>query len=176
MKKENQTKQHQVKIDTEGRAQTLYFAYGSNLHMGQMQARCRGSKPIATATLPGHRLTYRGASRNYGVANIEPAKGQNVIGALYSIDKHDLAALDRYEGYPTLYFRQDITVTIDGENGPEEVAAFAYFMHTAEYKPSVPAVTYYSTIVQGFKDWGLSVRHLEKQTTAWIDQGEGVTA
>ena len=174
MPKQRKPKQHTLKKDRNGRIKTLYFAYGSNLNIEQMLARCPGAIPIATAVLHDYRLTYRGASRNYGVANIEPAEGHEVLGALYEIDERDLAALDRYEGYPTLYYRDDITVVAKGEEVNGDTKAFAYFMDPAKYRPSAPATTYFHTIWKGYNDWSLPTRRLEQVTTAWIEQGEGV--
>ena len=56
-----------------------YFAYGSNLNIEQMKSRCPDSVGVSTAVLSGWRLV----ERTY--ADIEPAAGECVNGALYEI-------------------------------------------------------------------------------------------
>lgn len=129
----------------------IYFAYGSNLHLEQMSRRCPDAIPITQAMLHGYELVYR-----RGVATIEPSPGKKVLGALYMISDRDLEALDRYEGYPTLYYRDNIKVEARGA-GEQEV--MSYFMHTT-YKLSPPRPGYYEIIEEGYKNWGLPVEHL----------------
>ena len=83
----------------------LYFAYGSNLNVPQMLSRCPGSVKVSPAVLHNYRL----AERLY--ADIEPAAGEFVHGALYDISENDLASLDRYEGFPRVYTRKEVLVT-----------------------------------------------------------------
>lgn len=158
--------QHQLKTFKNGRIKNLYFAYGSNLNKEQMLARCPGAKPVSAAVLPDHKLTYRGNWRGNGVANIEPDKGSHIEGAVYEIDTKDLAALDRYEGYPNLYYRTDITVDTPGG----AVRAFAYFMHTERYRPAMPNQGYFNTILKGFQDWGLHPDDLFNPTLEWKEE------
>ena len=123
---------------------TYYFAYGSNLNRADMLVRCPGAKPLTTAELDGWRLTFR------GVADIEPAVGLIVPGALWRLTGPDLRALDRYEGAPHLYERR--TVAVDTETGPLE--AIAYVMTGDDY-PGLPSAWYFERIAQGYRDWGL---------------------
>ena len=102
----------------------LYFAYGSNLHVEQMGGRCPGAEGVSPAVLEGWRLVER------GYADIEPAEGACVHGALYLITDDDLAALDLYEGYPEFYLRREVTVT---DPSGAAHAALVYLM-TDRYK------------------------------------------
>jgi len=123
----------------------IYFAYGSNLHKRQMQRRCPGSKPVCKTVLHNHRMIYR-----RGVATIEPSPGSMVKGAIYVITDKDLEPLDRYEGYPNLYYRQNFHVEV----GPNKfVEAMAYVMHS-HFKRQEPSEGYRQTIQQGYVDWG----------------------
>ena len=132
----------------------LYFAYGSNLHKEQMQKRCPDSRPIAMATLKGFELVFR------GVADIVPKKGEFVAGALYEVSAKDKAALDRYEGYPTLYTRFTFPVKV---KGLPHTHAFVYIMTGGVLRP--PTVHYWNTIRQGYIDWGWPVRALAEKGT-----------
>ena len=95
-----------------------YFAYGSNMSSEEMQAWCPGARFIATARLPHHRLDFTRYSRKRqgGVADVVPAKGQEVWGVLYELDAGDLVALDRKEGVPNAYTRAYVDIApVSGE-------------------------------------------------------------
>ncbi|MDW7677825.1 MAG: gamma-glutamylcyclotransferase family protein, partial [Bacillota bacterium] len=79
---------------------THYFAYGSNLHMRQMQERCEDSVPMMRVKLKNYQLLFD------GVATIVPAPGKTVWGALYRVSSEDIRHLDIYEGYPRLYRKE----------------------------------------------------------------------
>ena len=97
----------------------LYFAYGSNLNIKQMKQRCPDSVGISPAVLSGWKLV----ERTY--ADIEEAENECVNGALYEISGNDFAALDRYEGYPEYYTRQEVMVT---DNSGRYRKAWGYIM------------------------------------------------
>lgn len=119
----------------------LYFAYGSNLHREQMLRRCPTSEPVRTLTLKNWKLVFR------GVADIVPAKGRLLRGALYTVTAADLAALDRYEGVAGgLYRRVSFKL-------PEGETCIAYRMNDDLLHP--PTDRYYSTIMTGYRNWGI---------------------
>ena len=97
----------------------LYFAYGSNLNIGQMKIRCPGAVGISPAVLEGWKLI----ERTY--ADIEECPGECVNGALYEISEKDLAELDLYEGYPDYYLRKELMVT---DNSGTYRKAWVYIM------------------------------------------------
>lgn len=132
----------------------IYFAYGSNLHLEQMMERCPDAEPLTQAILYGYRLTYR-----RGVATIEKAdRKDRVYGALYRISKRDLKALDIYEGYPYLYYRDVVQVEAKGMG---LVRAITYKMHK-HFEFSPPRAGYYEIIQEGYRNWGLPLDSLEK--------------
>jgi hypothetical protein len=90
----------------------LYFAYGSNLDVRQMGARCPGATLVGTAVLRDHRLVFCGHSRtwNGAVASVVHAPGATVPGVLYELGVDDLSTLDRREGRPHSYDRLTVTV------------------------------------------------------------------
>jgi len=75
---------------------TTYFAYGANLNLAGMAYRCPGFKPIAPAVLLNYRFAFK------GVADVEPAPGEKVYGALYLLTQKHMQALDHFEGFPTI--------------------------------------------------------------------------
>lgn len=127
----------------------LYFAYGSNLSLEGMASRCPGSEPVSGGSLDGWTLTFR------GVADIERREGARTHGALWRISDRDLGRLDAYEGWPSLYRRELVTVGTD----QGEAVAIAYVMND-DYV-GLPSLLYYATIKRGYDQWGLPVLDLE---------------
>ena len=93
----------------------LYFAYGSNINLDQMQYRCPDATVYGQAVLDNYDLRFRGS----GVATVEPKEGACVYGLLWELTDKCEASLDRYEGYPRLYIKQTLEVrTFDGQRVP----------------------------------------------------------
>ena len=92
-----------------------YFAYGSNMNHRQMEERCPGARFLKCAYLEDFRFVYDGyhEKRRGAVANVIKAPGGKVWGALFEMDEKHLAALDRYEGYPSQYGRAELPVKDD---------------------------------------------------------------
>ncbi len=128
----------------------LYIAYGSNLNIDQMKRRCPDAEVVSTSFINNYQLTFRGNLRGFGVANIEPKKGTRVPVGVWQISQSDEVALDRYEGFPSLYVKQDFMVTINGERHK----AMAYVMRRG-FEPVTPSDSYLQTIVDGFDDFGI---------------------
>ena len=78
--------------------QTLYFAYGSNINLGQMEYRCPDASVVGPVTLENYELLFR-EGRTGSYLTIEPKEGASVPVAAWSVTAEDEAALDRYEGY-----------------------------------------------------------------------------
>lgn len=129
----------------------LYFAYGSNCNVGQMSRRCPDASLIGTGTLLDWRLTFRGC------ADVEPHDGSRVEGALWLVSANDLVALDRYEGYPTLYNRG----ILDVETPTGTVQAITYWMTSEDYE-ALPSLGYFETCAVGYADCGLDVAQLRR--------------
>ena len=135
-----------------------YFAYGSNLHKRHMKDRCPDCEPISKAIAWGYALLFRGNSRGFGVADIQPKDDDFVPGAIYKVSAADRAALDRYEGYPRLYDRHVISV-VKQDTG-EVVKAFVYRM-LDHYRLTPPGREYFNIIREGYRDWGMDA-HLDR--------------
>lgn len=146
----------------------LYFAYGSNLDPEQMQRRCPSAVLVARATIGDHRLVFGGWSRTWsgGVASIEPAKGHQVVGAVYQISRADCRVLDRCEGVPFAYLRTRRTVSTEGG---EKVRAWAYIM--ARRSPTPPTSRYVTRIAEGYEALGLNPNQLAQAITHALDEG-----
>ena len=90
-----------------------YIAYGSNLNVQQMRWRCPGARIIGTAELQDYRLLFKG-SKTGSYLTVEPEKGCTVPVAVWEVTEQDELALDRYEGYPSFYYKTEMTLDVKG--------------------------------------------------------------
>ncbi len=132
----------------------LYFAYGSNLDVGQMRERCPSSRAGMRARLGGHRLAFTHLSRRWGggAADVLPHAGGSVWGGLYQLDAAELAHLDRFEGG---YERLEIRV--EG-NGAAPLRAVTYTVRAKALYPPTPE--YLERILRSGTEWGLPESYL----------------
>ena len=121
----------------------LYFAYGSNLNIAQMDNRCPLAQLVSRAVLEGYELAFR-----CGVLTILPKESGRVEGLLWRVNAWDELTLDRYEGYPHLYTKELLPVQTD--SGPQTVVAYVM---TAPYceKAQPPTSTYLQTVLEGYR-------------------------
>lgn len=127
----------------------LYVAYGSNLNVRQMKYRCPTAKLYGVGTIEDYELQFKG-SPNSAFATIAPKEGSSVPAAVREIQPTDEMFLDRYEGYPSHYFEQNVPVQLDGE----AVSAMVYVMNL-KMQFGVPSPYYYNTVLEGYHDCGL---------------------
>lgn len=81
---------------------TLYFAYGSNMHVARLRARVPSGMPLAPASLAGHRLTFckRGRDGSGKCSVLRTGDPQDSVhGLIFEIAPGDVAALDAAEGF-----------------------------------------------------------------------------
>ena len=90
-----------------------YLAYGSNLNVRQMRMRCPTARMIGTATIEDYRLMFKG-SKTGSYLTIEPEEGCSVPVGVWEVTARDELALDRYEGYPTFYYKKELELPITG--------------------------------------------------------------
>ena len=136
---------------------TLYFAYGSNINLGQMEYRCPDASVVGPVVLEGWELLFRRG----GFATITPKEGDTVHGLLWSLTRSCERSLDRYEGYPRFYDKKMVTVR-DSEG--RSLSVMAYIMDDRFREPMLPTDSYYNSILEGYQQNGLPVSALKK---AW---------
>ena len=113
-----------------------------------MQYRCPTAELVAVGMVAEYELQFRGAPTN-AFATIVPKHGSSVPVALWEIEPQDEQRLDRYEGYPKFYFKQDIEVDL----GDRSVTAMAYLMDLKQ-EPGLPSSRYYDVVREGYLDCG----------------------
>lgn len=126
----------------------LYGAYGSNLNFEQMAHRCPTARFLGVGNIVGYQLEFRG--RACGVANVVPCEGGSVPVGIWLIEPADEAALDRYEGFPRLYDKQDIPVEFGGRTTP-----VMFYVMAAGLPVRLPSEEYFNTILTGYGDCGI---------------------
>lgn len=134
---------------------TLYIAYGSNLNIRQMAFRCPDAEAVGTGIIEDHRLTFKALGAS-AFATIEPSEGESVPVAVWQISRRDEMALDRYEGYPTHYTREQMDVLMDGG---ECIEGLVYVMNSRAV-PRLPSQGYFEAVLSGYRSFGLDEQKL----------------
>lgn len=131
-----------------------YLAYGSNLNVRQMRMRCPTARMIGTATLENYRLMFKG-SKTGSYLTIEPEEGCSVPVGVWEVSARDELALDRYEGYPTFYYKKELELPITGivTGKVRQRNAFVYIMHE-DRQLGVPSNLYMRICMEGYSDFG----------------------
>lgn len=127
----------------------LYIAYGSNLNLEQMEHRCPTAEVVGTAVLRDWRLWFRGGNGG-AVATVEREKGWKVPVLIWKIQPQDERALDRYEGFPFLYRKETLRLTVNGKR----VRAMVYIMNEKGRPYGTPSAGYLDTIRKGYESAG----------------------
>lgn len=143
--------------------QTLYFSYGSNMNLNQMDYRCPAAVPVGAVQLDNYRLAFCGSALS-AVATVLPEQGSHVDGVLWRITSECEQSLDRYEGYPHLYGKEQITVT-DAQGHTHSV--MVYTMNTPHRdRPGIPSNAYADGILTGAEQNGIAITPILKAIQA----------
>ena len=134
----------------------LYVAYGSILLLRQMRYRCPTARLYGTGQIKDYELQFKGDPKS-AFATIAPKEGSCVPAAVWEIQPMDELCLDRYEGYPSHYFKQNIPVQIDGE----KMNAMVYIMNL-KMDFGLPSLHYYQTVLKGYQDCKLDIDILHR--------------
>lgn len=145
----------------------LYFAYGSNMNLDQMEFRCPEARAAGTVRLEDYRLAFCGNASGCGVATILPEEGSHVDGVLWEITPECEGSLDRYEGYPALYGKEMVCVK---DKSGTEMEVMAYTINSPyKERPASPSQLYLKGILEGCRQNGIrlgNVREAVKRTRA----------
>lgn len=131
-----------------------YIAYGSNMDLNQMSYRAKDSIFIGTGYLENYRLEFK--SR---YATIRKENNSKVPVIIFGISKEDEIRLDRYEGYPELYYKEEVKIKL---NESEEKECMVYIMEEKYNKYQLPEVNYYLNMETSYKTFKFNIDILEK--------------
>ena len=114
-----------------------------------MAYRCPEATAVGIAKLDGYELAFR-----RGYLTILPKEGASVEGLIWSVTDHDESQLDCYEGYPTFYDKETVTVR-DADGASHEI--MVYTMNAPYRDQLLPVSSRYNAVVlQGCLDAGIS--------------------
>lgn len=131
-----------------------YIAYGSNLNIAQMKFRCPCARVVGNSMLKGYSLRFRGSKTGSYLTVEKDAEGCVPVG-VWAVSAKDLQSLDRYEGYPTFYRKEEIPIKI----GEKTANAVIYIINEGRpYGP--PSSLYMNTCLQGYYDFGFNTDYL----------------
>ncbi|KIM37079.1 hypothetical protein M413DRAFT_423923 [Hebeloma cylindrosporum] len=148
-------------------SKTIYFAYGSNLWLDQMERRCPESKFIGIALLN----EWKWIINVRGCATIIPSEGDIVYGFLYELSTQDVLNLNGFEG--PMYERQTIPVIpINKEEHQSKDAVDSLVYVDVERKSESQPRTEYiyrmnMAIADGLKE-GIPSDYMDKYLRAFI--------
>lgn len=132
-------------------AKLPYAAYGSNLRLEQMAARCPEAQLIGAGTLPRSRLEFA------RVATIRPSTKHDTPVGLYRLTPADVAKMDRYEGNGHAYDRYVLPcVAEDGS----ELRVFTYVRN--DDTPEAPRADYVQRVMAGYADWQFDSQEVKR--------------
>jgi hypothetical protein len=117
---------------------------------------------IGTATIEDYRLMFKG-SKTGSYLTIEPEEGCSVPVGVWEVSEADELALDRYEGFPTFYYKKELELPITGirTGKVRRRKAFVYIMH--EDRPlGQPSEYYLNICARGYHYFKFDVDRLVK--------------
>ena len=137
-----------------------YLAYGSNLNIPQMQYRCPEARIIGTAVIEGYRLLFKG-SKTGSYLTIEKAEGYEVPVGVWEVTERDERNLDRYEGYPTFYYKKEMQLKVKGIRTGRiyDSNCFVYIMHE-DHPIGIPSNFYIRVCAEGYRAFGFNTAKL----------------
>ncbi len=142
----------------EGIANTIYFAYGSNMCPEQMAARCPGGPALGRAELSDWRFLIN--TRTY--ATIESSPGAVTHGVLWSLTLRHITELDRYEAVVEgMYHKTSLIVQKAGD----PVEALVYIDPVCELGQPKPG--YLQTILDGAANFALPTEYIADLARDW---------
>lgn len=133
-----------------------YLAYGSNLNVRQMRFRCPTALVVGKGVIKDYRLLFKG-SKTGSYLTIEKAKGYEVPVAVWKVDEACEKSLDRYEGYPSFYYKKEIEIDFKSikKGLPRHSKAFVYIMHE-ERELGIPSRGYVEVCLEGYRTFGFN--------------------
>lgn len=142
----------------------LYIAYGSNLNLEQMAQRCPTAEIVGATFLRNWQLMFRGGDTS--VATIERQPGHKVPVLVWRLQERDEAALDLYEGYPHLYRKEMLYLTVGGKR----IHAMVYIMNEERHFYGTPSAGYFATIREGYESASFNIGILRQAVleSAWM--------
>jgi len=117
-----------------------------------MAHRCPGAVPCGAGRLDGWELVFR-----RGYLTIERNYEAFVPVGCWRISDEDEAQLDRYEGYPKFYYKEDFLIKCDDG----KVRRFMAYIMQDGHPIQKPSESYLLTVAKGYADFGFDQQPLK---------------
>ena len=161
----------------------IYFAYGANTNKGAMRRRCPNAKPVGAGHIKGYKLKFNNVADIVPFPNRDSLMNQDVPCVIWEITPDCEKALDRFEGFPSLYRKVDVEGYMGEnyfyENGsiPTKINGFVYKMNYSGFH--TPSPYYVRGIRDGLKgfftDYDMVDRHIDQAIIKSFRQSEKFT-
>lgn len=135
----------------------FYFAYGANLDVHAMAARCPRARPRGAARL----MNFRFFIMRDGVASVRREPGAVVHGLLWRLAPSDVAPLDAFEEVAEGLYTKTVRPVLKPGGS---VQAFLYLGHTQE--TGLPLPGYLEAVMAGAQAVGLPAAYC-RSLGAW---------
>ncbi len=138
----------------------LVFCYGALLNLKiwrEYEGLLLEPKFICLARLNDYELIFDGVSPRTGGAtgNIKPCPGKVVWGVLFEVSEEESKVVDRYEGVPNNYNRQEVVVC---SLGADDYKVQVYLRTGRE--AGKPSQKYLDILLEGAKYFGLPADYI----------------
>jgi gamma-glutamylcyclotransferase len=177
---------------------TIYFGYGSNLWLHQMHSRCPTSKYLGIARLN----RFKWIINDRGYANVVEVKGEKVsghgkynevvFGLVYSLEPADEERLDKNEGVPIAYTKENLPCDfwsagtpsspeshhrkINTSDPPTYTRDMLVYIDRKRITPDEPRKEYVYRMNQGIKDavnLGLPIEYVDQAMRRYLPVEKG---
>jgi hypothetical protein len=139
-----------------------YLAYGSNLHPLRLALRIPNFRLVGTVQLDSCRLTFHKRSTDgSSKCNLDftDNPGHVAHAAVYEIPENEVHHLDTAEGLGAGYFKQQMTVTVNGES----LLVFVYLASQSHLVENLkPYHWYKGFVLAGARKHHFPIAYLQK--------------
>ena len=127
-----------------------------------MKDRCPTAKIIGISLLKDWRLLFKGRNSE-AYLTIEPCIGSSTPVAVWMVSPFDEYLLDQYEGFPTLYFKKAMSLSVKNLRSEKfkMLRGFVYIMNDG-YPPALPSREYVRICLEGYHAFRFNKNTLRK--------------
>lgn len=109
---------------------------------------------IAKMVIKNYRLEFDGTENN-SYLTIVPDDSSEIEAAVWMISETDEATLDNFEGFPELYRKEMLDISLNGMSKK----ALVYIMNEGAGK-AIPSESYFNCVLDGYLDSGINTEQL----------------
>ncbi len=109
---------------------------------------------IAKMVIKNYRLEFDGTENN-SYLTIMPDDSSEIEAAVWMISETDEATLDNFEGFPELYRKEMLDISLNGMSKK----ALVYIMNEGAGK-AIPSESYFNCVLDGYLDSGINTEQL----------------